>query len=31
MAMMPEDMAGRTDDELMETFYNEDDALLDFL
>jgi hypothetical protein len=29
--IMPEDMAGRTDDDIMERLYNEDDALLDFL
>jgi hypothetical protein len=29
--MMPQDIAGCTDDEIMETFYNEDDALSDFL
>jgi hypothetical protein len=27
---MPKDMAGRTDDEIMEKLYNEDDALSDF-
>jgi hypothetical protein len=30
-AMMSEDMAGRTDYEIMEKLYNEDDALSDFL
>jgi hypothetical protein len=29
--VMPEDMAVRTDDETMETLYNEDDALSDFI
>jgi hypothetical protein len=30
-AMMPEDMADGTDDEIMEKLYDEDDALSDFL
>jgi hypothetical protein len=30
-AMIPEDMADRTDDKSMEKLYNEDDALSDFL
>jgi hypothetical protein len=30
-AMMPQDMAGRTDDDFIETLYYEDDALSDFL
>jgi hypothetical protein len=30
-AMMPEDMADHTDEEIMEKLYNEDDALWDFL
>jgi hypothetical protein len=30
-AMMPEDVAGCTNDEIMEKVYNEDDALSDFL
>jgi hypothetical protein len=29
--MMPEDMSGRTNGEIMEELYNEDDALSDFL
>jgi hypothetical protein len=28
--MMPEDMAGHTDEEIMQKLYNEDDALSDF-
>jgi hypothetical protein len=30
-ATMSDDMTGRTDDEIMETLYNEDDSLSDFL
>jgi hypothetical protein len=30
-AIMPDHMAGRTDDEIMEKLYHEDDALSDFL
>jgi hypothetical protein len=30
-AMMPEDMADRTDDDIMEKLHDEDDALSDFL
>jgi hypothetical protein len=30
-AIVYEDMAGCTDDEILEKFYNEDDALSDFL
>jgi hypothetical protein len=30
-AIMPEDVAGHTDDKIMEKLYNEDDALSDFL
>jgi hypothetical protein len=29
--VLPEDMADRTDDEIMEKLYNEDDALLHFI
>jgi hypothetical protein len=29
--MMPEDVAGCTDDEIMKKLYNEDDALSDFI
>jgi hypothetical protein len=31
IAMMPEDMTGRTNDKIMEKLYTEDDALSDFL